>query len=156
MVTTPPASSASKVIRCNTGVQPAAKRQSVTTFDAWGEHVRALVNHHAINICNGSVPQASSRRRYECPQSPEFEVERGGLDRDYQGVVSVADRDDRGVLVWLTNNGLRSTDTELSLGEIAEILTYLAEWASDVQDPLTMNERLAARLVDLTRGTGEE
>ncbi len=44
--------------------------------------------------------------------------------------------------VWLTNDGLRTVDAELTFAEIAEILTDLAKWADAVQDPLTMRETI--------------
>jgi hypothetical protein len=46
--------------------------------------------------------------------------------------------------VWLTNDGLRSTETSLSFDEIAGILDDLAKWASAVQDPAAMHEKLRA------------
>lgn len=44
--------------------------------------------------------------------------------------------------VWLTNDGLRAVDAELTFAEIAEILTELAKWADAAQDPLTMRETI--------------
>jgi hypothetical protein len=49
---------------------------------------------------------------------------------------------DSPLCVWLTNDGLRSTETSLSHEEMAEILDDLARWASAIQDPLTMHETL--------------
>ena len=46
--------------------------------------------------------------------------------------------------VWLTNDGLRSMDTSLTFDEAADVLAELARWASAVQDPLTMEEKLKA------------
>lgn len=42
--------------------------------------------------------------------------------------------------IWLTNDGLRSTDSYLTFGETAEILRDLARFADALQDPLTMKE----------------
>jgi hypothetical protein len=50
--------------------------------------------------------------------------------------------EDSPLCVWLTNDGLRSTETSLSYDEIADILRDLVQWASAVQDPLTMHEKL--------------
>lgn len=50
--------------------------------------------------------------------------------------------EDAPLCVWLANDGLRSTDAELSFAEAADVLTDLARWASAVQDPLTMREKL--------------
>jgi hypothetical protein len=44
--------------------------------------------------------------------------------------------------LWLTNNGLRSKDTQLSYVETTEILKDLAKWAQILQDPLTIVEKL--------------
>lgn len=46
--------------------------------------------------------------------------------------------------VWLTNDGLKSTDAWLTYGEAADELRSLAEWASAVQDPRTMREKMSA------------
>ena len=46
--------------------------------------------------------------------------------------------------VWLSNDGLRAVDAELSYAEMAEILTDLAKWADAAQDPLTMRETIRA------------
>jgi hypothetical protein len=46
--------------------------------------------------------------------------------------------------VWLTNDGLRSTDSYLTFGETAEILQQLARFANAVQDPLTIRDKLTA------------
>jgi hypothetical protein len=50
--------------------------------------------------------------------------------------------EDSPLCVWLTNDGLRSIETSLSFDEIAAILDDLAEWASLVQDPATIHEKL--------------
>jgi hypothetical protein len=50
--------------------------------------------------------------------------------------------EDSPLCVWLTNDGLRSTDTSLSFEETAGILDDLAKWADAVQDPATMHEKL--------------
>lgn len=51
-------------------------------------------------------------------------------------------KEDAPLCVWLSNEGLRSTDTELSFVEAAEVLDDLARWASAVQDPLTMRDKI--------------
>jgi hypothetical protein len=50
--------------------------------------------------------------------------------------------EDSPLCVWLTDDGLRSTETSLTFDEIAQMLEDLARWASAVQDPLTMREKL--------------
>jgi hypothetical protein len=45
--------------------------------------------------------------------------------------------EDSPLCVWLTNDGLSSTESQLAFDEIAEILTDMARWASAVQDPGT-------------------
>ena len=50
--------------------------------------------------------------------------------------------DDAPLCVWLTNDGLRSSETSLTFEEMAVFLEELAELASVVQDPLTMSEKL--------------
>lgn len=50
--------------------------------------------------------------------------------------------EDSPLCVWLTNDGLRSTETSLSFDEMASLLDDLAKWASAVQDPATMREKL--------------
>jgi hypothetical protein len=50
--------------------------------------------------------------------------------------------EDSPLCVWLTNEGLRSTETLLTFNEVVEILEELAQWASAAQDPLTMREKL--------------
>ncbi|MHB1209884.1 MAG: hypothetical protein ACYC1I_09295 [Acidimicrobiales bacterium] len=54
--------------------------------------------------------------------------------------------EDSPLCVWLTNEGLRSTETSLSFGEMSSILEDLAQWASAVQDPKTMNEKVRSIL----------
>jgi hypothetical protein len=44
--------------------------------------------------------------------------------------------------VWLTNEGLETTNAQLAFGEMADILSDLAKWADAVQDPLTMQETI--------------
>lgn len=46
--------------------------------------------------------------------------------------------------VWLTNDGIRSTDFTLTYEDTAEILRDLADWAKVVVDPREMGTRLAA------------
>jgi hypothetical protein len=49
---------------------------------------------------------------------------------------------DSPLCVWLTNEGLRSTETSLTFDEIAEIVEELARWASAVKHPATAREQL--------------
>jgi hypothetical protein len=58
--------------------------------------------------------------------------------------------EDSPLCVWLTNEGLRSTDTSLSFDEISEILELLARLASAVQDPATMREKLGLEEAEAT------
>jgi hypothetical protein len=44
--------------------------------------------------------------------------------------------------VWLTNEGLRAVDADLTFDEMAAILEDLARWSDAAQDPLTMREKL--------------
>lgn len=44
--------------------------------------------------------------------------------------------------VWITNEGLKSTDTLLSFSETGEVLRDLAKWAETLQDPLLVAEKL--------------
>lgn len=44
--------------------------------------------------------------------------------------------------IWLTNDGLRSTDSWLTFDEMAEALQEIARWSDAAQDPLTMREKL--------------
>jgi hypothetical protein len=48
------------------------------------------------------------------------------------------------LVVWLTNEGLKSTDAWLTFSEAADELEALAQWSDAVQDPLTMAEKIAA------------
>jgi hypothetical protein len=45
------------------------------------------------------------------------------------------------VPVWLTNDGLRSTETALTYGETGELLREVAKWASIFSDPQTALEK---------------
>ena len=45
--------------------------------------------------------------------------------------------------LWMTNEGLRSTDMVISFSELAEVLEDLAKWASALQNPQTLHEKLA-------------
>jgi hypothetical protein len=54
--------------------------------------------------------------------------------------------DDGPLCVWLTNEGLRSTDSFVTFQELADVLRHLAGIAGAVQDPLTMSEKLPAAL----------
>jgi hypothetical protein len=49
---------------------------------------------------------------------------------------------DAPLCVWLTNDGLRNSETSLTFEEMAVFLEDLAQLASVVQDPLTMSEKL--------------
>lgn len=51
---------------------------------------------------------------------------------------------DTPLCVWLTNDGLRSTDAWLTYEEAANELGALARWARTVEDPLTIPEKLKA------------
>jgi hypothetical protein len=44
--------------------------------------------------------------------------------------------------VWLTNEGLRSTDALLTYAETGDILRDLAKWANIVVDPSEMANKL--------------
>ena len=46
------------------------------------------------------------------------------------------------VSVWLTNDGLRSTDALLTYSETADILRDLAKWANVLVDPREMGDKL--------------
>lgn len=48
--------------------------------------------------------------------------------------------------VWLTNEGLKSTDSWMTYEEAAAELHALATWARVVEDPQTMRDKLAAHL----------
>jgi hypothetical protein len=48
--------------------------------------------------------------------------------------------------VWLTNDGLESTDGHLSFAELAAILTELAVLARIFEDPISLREKLQAML----------
>jgi hypothetical protein len=50
--------------------------------------------------------------------------------------------EDSPLCVWLTNEGLRSTETSLSFVEMSGILEDLAQLASAVQDPNTMHDKI--------------
>jgi hypothetical protein len=63
-------------------------------------------------------------------------ISNGDLQRDPERFSPLA--------VWLTNQGLQGYDCSVSFVEIIEILEELALWASAVQDPATMRERINA------------
>lgn len=48
--------------------------------------------------------------------------------------------------VWLTNGGMRSTESVLTYEEAADVLRHMAGIASAVQDPLTVGEKLPGAL----------
>lgn len=50
--------------------------------------------------------------------------------------------EDSPLCVWLTNEGLKSTDEEVSFEEVVETLAQLAQLAAAIQDPLTMREKI--------------
>ena len=52
--------------------------------------------------------------------------------------------DEGPLCIWMTNEGVRSTDMVLSWGELAKVLHDLATWASTIQNPGTLHEKLAA------------
>lgn len=45
--------------------------------------------------------------------------------------------------MWLTNDGLKSTDTLLTFGEAGEVLKFIARLADAVQDPLEAKRKLS-------------
>jgi hypothetical protein len=59
--------------------------------------------------------------------------------------------EDSPLCVWLTNDGLSSTETSLTSTEIAEILKDLARWASAIQDPATAKNKIRAFIADEER-----
>lgn len=46
--------------------------------------------------------------------------------------------------MWLTNDGIESTDACLTYIETAEILRDLAKWAGILEDPLQMADKVRA------------
>jgi hypothetical protein len=52
--------------------------------------------------------------------------------------------------VWLTNDGISSTECEVQFSELADLLTELATWAFVFEDPLTTRERLEG-LIELEK-----
>jgi hypothetical protein len=50
--------------------------------------------------------------------------------------------EDSPLCVWLTNEGLRSTETSISFVEMSSILEDLAQLAGAVQDPSTMHDKI--------------
>jgi hypothetical protein len=57
------------------------------------------------------------------------------------------------VPVWLSDDGLVSTDAKFSYSETAEVLQEVAKWAEIFGDPATAKERLLA--MDVTGGGGD-
>jgi hypothetical protein len=51
--------------------------------------------------------------------------------------------------VWLTNAGLSSTDTTLTFSEIAEILVQMAQIASAIQDPASVQSKIKEYLAEM-------
>jgi hypothetical protein len=49
--------------------------------------------------------------------------------------------EDSPLCIWLTNEGLKSTDEEVTFEEVVETLKQLAQLAAAVQDPLTMRDK---------------
>jgi hypothetical protein len=56
--------------------------------------------------------------------------------------------EDSPLCVWLTNTGLSSTAVALTFQEIAMILTDMAQLASAVQDPLTMESKIKSLMAE--------
>jgi hypothetical protein len=56
--------------------------------------------------------------------------------------------EDSPLCVWLTNSGLSSTEAALTFEEIAMILTDMAQLASAVQDPLTMESKIKSLMAE--------
>lgn len=50
--------------------------------------------------------------------------------------------EDSPLCVWLSNEGLHSTDEMVTFEEVVETLTQLAQLAAAVQDPLTMRDKI--------------
>lgn len=66
-----------------------------------------------------------------------------------KAITTVGQLPENGTLpVWLTNDGLRSTDSHLTFSEIVDILRELARCAGAMEDPLTMREKLLAIAAD--------
>lgn len=55
---------------------------------------------------------------------------------------------DSPLCLWLTNDGLTSTDMTLTFNELGEIVKDLAAWASAVQNPQTLREKLSSNYED--------
>ena len=53
---------------------------------------------------------------------------------------------DATIPVWLTNEGIRSTDALLTYGETGEILRDIARWADVMEDPREMRNKLSSLL----------
>lgn len=54
--------------------------------------------------------------------------------------------------VWLTNEGLKSTDSWLTFEEAADELRSLTRWAEVVADPVTLADKIAAMAEDKSTG----
>jgi len=50
--------------------------------------------------------------------------------------------EDSPLCVWLTNEGLKSTDESVTFVEVVETLAQLAQLSAAVQDPLTMRDKI--------------
>jgi hypothetical protein len=56
--------------------------------------------------------------------------------------------EDSPLCVWLTNDGLSSTEAALTFEEIAMLLTDMAQLASAVQDPVTMGSKIKSLMAE--------
>jgi len=78
---------------------------------------------------DGSVEDRLNRQ-YNCMKHVEKRIVNGQI---LEGAT---------VPVWLTNEGIQSTDTLLTYSETGEVLRDIAKWATIVVDPIEMAERL--------------
>jgi hypothetical protein len=73
------------------------------------------------------------------------------LNKSYNSMKHVESRIESGqilegatVPVWLTNEGIQSTDVLLKYAETGAILRDIAKWANIVEDPIQMSDKLRA------------
>jgi len=106
-------------------MRPPSLRSSCTTKASF----RRTTTHRCLRAGDGS-PLQRLHALHTRAKHAEAAIERGDFVEDSP------------LCVWLTNNGLRSTASQLAFDEIADILDDLAKWADAVQDPATMAAKL--------------
>jgi hypothetical protein len=122
-----------------------ASPNAVMEYLAAITHREVFLSQAYQAYCILDMGQGSLFRKHDGSVLERLNLLYGRAKHIEKAIAAVGQLPENGTLaIWLTNDGLRSTDSYLTFGETAEILRDLARFADTLQDPLTMREKLTA------------